>query len=60
MFEDNTFEAKAKASAFKAKASTFRGQGQFCEDPDPGTLTGSMPMFSKLFDKNWYKEYRMH
>jgi len=37
-------KAKAKANAMtKAKARNFRGQGQFCEGPHPGTLTGSMP-----------------
>jgi len=43
VLEDNTVEAKANGS-------TFRGKCQFCDDPDPGILMGSMPTFSKPFD----------
>jgi len=40
---------------FKAKVNFVRAQTRGLR-----TLMGSMPMFSKHFDTNWYKEYQMH
>ena len=45
VFEDNTFEAKATA---KAKASTFRGQDQFCEDTNNIRCINTVSTVTKL------------